>query len=1061
MPQELVELHIILLRKARRSVFREKWEKALVKFCHTYSTQDGWEIERFGYKNSRVEVKLRVLKSLLEGQFDYNCKFKTSINTLESAELRSKPLGKDKLGRIYWLQFDPTSNVRVYREDLDEESWTLVAKDRSSLVQLLQELSADVESLDVNLINEDSSVSAEIDKPVLDTGQENNVSENGDIMTNGETLTQETDPLEIKDSDKVLSELCNREIANDGGENDMQMTNGKRMNSNSDDDERDIKKPKLDNEENEMVVGEIVNSTEENESLKEEEVQKPEQRAVSVKEGSNGAEVTVKKEEPVNDKSEGETVKADNNEEDKVEVGEAIEDPVVHVFGEGNGAECEAGNPDKEEGKNDEANTANTTEQTESVNPDVKKVDVEIRPQPKLWSIDTICGTGSVNHSGESSKSVKSNQKNFSSFSIESVLEKKTDVSQSSSPVDDAPVISVNTSSVNNIELKNVNDIDDETVGNAGADDVESLQCNASEEKSVSHEGQNSYENTDLPNEIVPISEGDKIDEGSTATRAGNTTQSLEESIDSSIQTVQVSSEAHKPCDDVVDDNPAMGIDAELKGEEGSSETGISQTTSPKTVHEVSETNVHKESLLLETTANESEPPPVKESSGIVSENKEVNENPIFAEDDKLAGETELQSETREHEENFEKDHAKGSEQELEKISEDHTDRSSEECVKLDANHLAEELKNTKVEESNENQIPERSTNEEEPPINRTETEEKLKSDPSDREKTEDQETSVTEKPDETGSIAVKEELPECEPVPTEKTEPTKDTSTEEKEHLDSLQEGRISEVKSEDTFCPHPNEKMVDSSVEMILEKEAENEVSDSVSKSMESSVQDERDPSEESVVTNEVHHDKQKDETKSQIELVNSEGPTDIKIEEESAEPIRQASEQEMDEKSEDTSKVENEMAVTQAEDMKPPIEIKEAEEDTPANEDISAGEVKEETLNKVDETPKDSNEKPQRGRKRKADVQPEIQRTTRARKQSLDEVESLQLPTRTRTRKKSLEADGNTSKKALKREVKRKSQEDSSETTEITVPEAAEEPDTPAEGNDKKNFVASNNP
>lgn len=61
-PQELIDLHIKLLRKSRKTVSNERWEKAVIKFCHTFCAQDAWEIERFGYKKARLSSKLRVLK---------------------------------------------------------------------------------------------------------------------------------------------------------------------------------------------------------------------------------------------------------------------------------------------------------------------------------------------------------------------------------------------------------------------------------------------------------------------------------------------------------------------------------------------------------------------------------------------------------------------------------------------------------------------------------------------------------------------------------------------------------------------------------------------------------------------------------------------------------------------------------------------------------------------------------------------------------------------------------------------------------------------------------------
>lgn len=67
-------------------------------------------------------------QTLFEAQFDSNVKFKAEINKLESSVLRPQPLGWDKSGIAYWVQFDKTCNLRVYKEDIDEDTWKIVAQ---------------------------------------------------------------------------------------------------------------------------------------------------------------------------------------------------------------------------------------------------------------------------------------------------------------------------------------------------------------------------------------------------------------------------------------------------------------------------------------------------------------------------------------------------------------------------------------------------------------------------------------------------------------------------------------------------------------------------------------------------------------------------------------------------------------------------------------------------------------------------------------------------------------------------------------------------------------------
>lgn len=144
----------------KRSVNPDRWEKAIVKFCFHYGgSDDAFEVERYGYLHSSFAVKLRIVKNLLEGQFDVNTKFKNTINAKPSQELRLEPFGKDKDGNVYYCQIDEKANIKIYQENLDEESWSVVASNRDELVKLIEELKGHrpIRPLPKDLIDEDSS----------------------------------------------------------------------------------------------------------------------------------------------------------------------------------------------------------------------------------------------------------------------------------------------------------------------------------------------------------------------------------------------------------------------------------------------------------------------------------------------------------------------------------------------------------------------------------------------------------------------------------------------------------------------------------------------------------------------------------------------------------------------------------------------------------------------------------------------------------------------------------------------------------------------------------------
>lgn len=117
------------------------------------------------------------------------------VTAQTAAELRSQPLGKDKLGNAYWSTIDDQCNLRIYQEHLDEEIWKVVATNRDEMAKLIACLRGNelvMPSL-VGIIDEDSSSNSM--PPKVDALQ----NENGNGTANGNESDEKNVPcLKIK-----------------------------------------------------------------------------------------------------------------------------------------------------------------------------------------------------------------------------------------------------------------------------------------------------------------------------------------------------------------------------------------------------------------------------------------------------------------------------------------------------------------------------------------------------------------------------------------------------------------------------------------------------------------------------------------------------------------------------------------------------------------------------------------------------------------------------------------------------------------------------------------------
>ncbi|XP_043641607.1 titin [Drosophila teissieri] len=336
---ELKDLHIKLLRKTRKTVHEKSWESALSKFCFGYSVQDAWEIERFGYKNSSLKVKLRIFRELLESQFERNAKFRAHILTLNADTLRSEPIGRDRLGHAYWLTQDSECNLRIYQEHLDEEIWQVVATNRDEFVNLIARLRGNevvLPSKDIGEADEDtsSSNSCPPKPPPPEEKEDEEEMVDGPVKTVPNLKIKLRSPEQEDQKSKRVKPLL--------------INQAKLLRSAS---PAPTKKRSLEDVDSSPTAAQEEQQKKHRPTLLDTKRIKKPSRYESTKdeiEGESGEEDEEEEDEEDSELDEGEeeedidSAAADIEEEDDEEdTGEAIEDPTIVVEGQGSGRDCE------------------------------------------------------------------------------------------------------------------------------------------------------------------------------------------------------------------------------------------------------------------------------------------------------------------------------------------------------------------------------------------------------------------------------------------------------------------------------------------------------------------------------------------------------------------------------------------------------------------------------------------------------------------------------------------------------------------------------------------------
>ncbi|CAF3321130.1 unnamed protein product [Rotaria socialis] len=145
-PARLIDYHFILLKRLSlaKNTQREKFDSIITKFASRFDLNDGDHLATAGYLQAEINVKIRILKNLLESQFDLNQTFRNTLVDKAAREIKSAPLGRDRFGVSYWLFVGTDCFVRLFREDADiDRAWSNVAKDRDELENFIKLLITD------------------------------------------------------------------------------------------------------------------------------------------------------------------------------------------------------------------------------------------------------------------------------------------------------------------------------------------------------------------------------------------------------------------------------------------------------------------------------------------------------------------------------------------------------------------------------------------------------------------------------------------------------------------------------------------------------------------------------------------------------------------------------------------------------------------------------------------------------------------------------------------------------------------------------------------------------